>query len=266
MIRRALVLLGSLGAAHATTTTLWGPVSGYCYSSLDREIGSAKGEDCWDMCAATYDIATTPEADRLVAVDWNNGGECYCQNDCECLMRDSQGSVITISNITSLPEWCPDSYYDDDDDRGREGMVEWPYLLLAVGFTAIVAAVVSCGCVRGGLCKPCVPRNIEPPTSASSAPPRRDGERRAKALFDKYGRRTNPRTEAEKALRAENARLREEMERATAAHEAENARLREEMERATAAREAENARLRAEMEELRPAQVYQASIVTSEGV
>ena len=29
---------------------------------------------------------------------------------------------------------------------------------------------------------------------------------------------------------------------------------------------AENARLRAEMEELRPAQVYKASIVTSEGV
>ena len=253
MMRRALVFLGSLGAAHATTTTLWGPVSGYCYSSLDRQIGSAKGEDCWDMCAATYDIATTPEADRLVAVDWNNGGECYCQNDCECLMRDSQGSVITISNITSLPEWCPDSYYDDDDDRGREGMVEWPYLLLAVGLTAIVAAVVSCGCVRGGLCKPCVPKNIEPPKSVPSAPPRRDGGRRAEA-------------EAEKALRAENARLREEMKRATAARGAENARLREEMERATAAREAENARLRAEMEELRPAQVYQASIVTSEGV
>ena len=145
-------------------------------------------------------------------------------------------------------------------------MVEWPYLLLAVGLTAIVAAVVSCVCVRGGLCKPCVPKNIGPPSSAPSAPPRRDGERRAKALFDKYGRRTNPRTEAEKALRAENARLREEMERATAAREAENARLREEMERATAARETENARLRAEMEELRPAQVYQASIVTSEGV
>ena len=154
MIRRALVLLGSLGAAHATTTTLWGPVSGYCYSSLDRQIGSAKGEDCWDMCAATYDIATTPDADRLVAVDWNEWEECFCQSDCQCMMDvgDMNGYLMTTSNITSLPGNCPSHYYDDDDHPGCNGMVEWPYLLLAVALTAIVATAISFGCVCGGCC------------------------------------------------------------------------------------------------------------------
>ena len=53
MIRRALVLLGSLGAARATTTN-WGAGVGWCYSSLDHEIGKATGQACWDLCAATY--------------------------------------------------------------------------------------------------------------------------------------------------------------------------------------------------------------------
>ena len=46
------------------TTTNWGSGAGWCYSSLDREIGSASGDDCWALCEATYGAS-------LVAVDWN---------------------------------------------------------------------------------------------------------------------------------------------------------------------------------------------------
>ena len=165
MIRRALVLLGSLGAARATTTN-WGAGVGWCYSSLDHEIGKATGQACWDLCAATYDIATTPDADRLVAVDWNEWEECFCQNDCQCMMDvgDPNGYLMTTSNITSLPGNCPPGYYDDDDDHGGcWGMVEWPYLLLAVALTAIVATIISFGCVLGGCCNSCPAESVISP-------------------------------------------------------------------------------------------------------
>ena len=164
MIRRALVLLGSLGAARATTTN-WGAGVGWCYSSLDREIGKATGQACWDLCAATYDIATTPDADRLVAVDWNEWEECFCQSDCQCMMDvgDMNGYLMTTSNITSLPGNCPSHYYDDDDHPGCNGMVEWPYLLLAVALTAIVATIISFGCVLGGCCNSCPAESVISP-------------------------------------------------------------------------------------------------------
>ena len=169
MIRRALVLLGSLGAARAATTN-WGAGVGWCYSSLDREIGKATGQACWDLCAATYDIATTPDADRLVAVDWNEWEECFCQSDCQCMMDvgDMNGYLMTTSNITSLPGSCPSHYYDDDDHPGCNGMVEWPYLLLAVALTAIVATVISFGCVCGGCCNSRPAESVISPIHLSS--------------------------------------------------------------------------------------------------
>ena len=168
MIRRALVLLGSLGAARATTTN-WGAGVGWCYSSLDHEIGKATGQACWDLCAATYTLATTPDstyAYRLVAVDWNEWEECFCQSGCQCMMDvgDPNGYLMTMSNITSLPGPCPPGYYDDDDDHpGCNGMVEWPYLLLAVAITAIVATVISFGCVCGGCCNSCSAESLISP-------------------------------------------------------------------------------------------------------
>ena len=164
MIRRALVLLGSLGAARAATTN-WGAGVGWCYSPLDREIGKATGQACWDLCAATYDVATTPDADRLVAVDWNEWEECFCQSGCQCMMDvgDMNGYLMTTSNITSLPGNCPSHYYDDDDHPGCNGMVEWPYLLLAVALTAIIATIISFGCVCGGCCNSCPAESVIPP-------------------------------------------------------------------------------------------------------
>ena len=95
------------------TTTNWGSGAGWCYSSLDREIGSASGDDCWALCEATYGAS-------LVAVDWNGASECYCQSACECLMDvgDSDGYLMTVDSITALPDECPASYYQDDGDDG----------------------------------------------------------------------------------------------------------------------------------------------------
>ena len=172
MIRRALVLLGSLGAARATTTN-WGAGVGWCYSSLDHEIGKATGQACWDLCAATYTLATTPDstnAYRLVAVDWNEWEECFCQSGCQCMMDvgDPNGYLMTMSNITSLPGPCPPGYYDDDDDHpGCNGMVEWPYLLLAGALTAIVATIISFGCVCGGCCNSCPAESVISPIHLS---------------------------------------------------------------------------------------------------
>jgi hypothetical protein len=95
------------------TTTNWGSGAGWCYSSLDREIGSATGDDCWALCEATYGAS-------LVAVDWNGKSECYCQSACECLMDvgDNDGYLMTVDSITALPDECPASYYQDDGDDG----------------------------------------------------------------------------------------------------------------------------------------------------
>ena len=95
------------------TTTNWGSGAGWCYSSLDREIGSATGDDCWALCEATYGAS-------LVAVDWNGASECYCQSACECLMDvgDSDGYLMTVDSITALPNECPASYYQDDGGDG----------------------------------------------------------------------------------------------------------------------------------------------------
>ena len=49
--------------------------------------------------------------DDLVAIDWwrEDGGACYCQNDCECMedVGDDEGYLITRDG-TALPEECDD--------------------------------------------------------------------------------------------------------------------------------------------------------------
>ena len=55
-----------------------GSSMGWCYSELDEHIGcTASPGDCWTMCEDAY-------GDDLVAIDWGDG-ECYCQNDCQCM-------------------------------------------------------------------------------------------------------------------------------------------------------------------------------------
>ena len=97
-------------------TTNWGSSVGWCYSSLDREIGSATGDECWALCEATY-------GSSLVAIDWNGDSECYCQSACECMMDagDGDGYLMTVDSISSLPGECPASYYNDDDGTSSCG-------------------------------------------------------------------------------------------------------------------------------------------------
>ena len=70
-------------------------------SDLDKMIGSTSDAGaCWTMCENTY-------AD-LVAIDWTPDGECWCQDDCQC-MEDTDNDdihLITGSSIATLPNEC----------------------------------------------------------------------------------------------------------------------------------------------------------------
>ena len=52
-----------------------------------------------------------------MAIDWWDGGSCYCQNDCECMdeVGDDDGYTVTRdSTVAALPVECgptPDSPY-----------------------------------------------------------------------------------------------------------------------------------------------------------
>merc|ERR550514_461549 len=61
-------------------TTNHGAGNGWCYSDLDSGIGCAASPgDCWERCSDGY-------GDDLVAIDWWDDGDCYCQNDCQCML------------------------------------------------------------------------------------------------------------------------------------------------------------------------------------
>merc|ERR1712138_392868 len=80
-----------------------GSLMGWCYSDLDRLIGCAASPgECWTMCEDAY-------GDGLVAIDWWDDGECFCQNDCECMedVGDDEGYLITRdSRVGALPHEC----------------------------------------------------------------------------------------------------------------------------------------------------------------
>ena len=60
-------------------TTNHGAGRGWCYSALDDLVGcAASPSDCSEMCVEAY-------GDNLVAIDWVDDGDCYCQNDCACM-------------------------------------------------------------------------------------------------------------------------------------------------------------------------------------
>jgi len=75
----------------------------------------------------------------LVAIDWTPDGECYCQDDCQCMedTDDSEIQLLTRGDVASLPNTCvsacpaeetafvdclskqrslDDDYFADDDD------------------------------------------------------------------------------------------------------------------------------------------------------
>ena len=101
-----------------------GAAMGWCYSDLDEDIGCAASPgDCWERCSDGY-------GDDLVAIDWWDDGECFCQNDCECMedVGDDEGYLITRdSAVASLPHECG----PDEGDEGENAIsVSYTHLTL----------------------------------------------------------------------------------------------------------------------------------------
>ena len=88
---------------------------GWCYSDLDELIGctaSPSPGECWTMCLGYY-------GDDLVAIDWNEDGECFCQNDCQCMedVGDDEGYLITRDTFPVLPQECDCLLYTSPSPR-----------------------------------------------------------------------------------------------------------------------------------------------------
>ena len=86
-------------------TMCWGNVRAYCVSPLDERLGYLPdSRDCWAACVQR-------EGDRVVAIDVNVAGECYCQTDCTC-MREGDGLngartyLVTRDSLAELPGPC----------------------------------------------------------------------------------------------------------------------------------------------------------------
>ena len=86
-------------------TMCWGNVKAYCVSPLDERLGYLPdSRDCWAACVQR-------EGDRVVAIDVNVAGECYCQTDCTC-MREGDGLdgartyLVTRDSLKELPGAC----------------------------------------------------------------------------------------------------------------------------------------------------------------
>ena len=89
------------GQCRHTVNGDWGTGNGWCSSDLDELIGSTSDANaCWTMCESRYV--------DLVAIDWTPDGECWCQNDCQCMEDTHDGDIhlITRSDIASLPNAC----------------------------------------------------------------------------------------------------------------------------------------------------------------
>jgi len=88
-------------------TTNHGKGKGWCHSDLDELMGcTASPGDCWEMCEDAY-------GDGLVAIDWDDDGSCWCQNDCQCMV-DFFGThrsylITRDSAVAALPVECEPS-------------------------------------------------------------------------------------------------------------------------------------------------------------
>ena len=74
------------------------------YSELDQDVGCTESpRDCWETCLYYY-------GDDLVAIDWNDDGTCYCQNDRECMSDVGDDETLArsrvISSARALPHEC----------------------------------------------------------------------------------------------------------------------------------------------------------------
>jgi len=124
---------GSRASCGTSGTNDWGTGNGWCSSDLDDHVGdTSTASACWTMCENTY-------GSDLTAIDWTPDGECYCQDDCQCMEDADDGDIhlITSSAVASLPNTCvsacpaeeaafqtclsmqwplDDDYFADDDD------------------------------------------------------------------------------------------------------------------------------------------------------
>ena len=99
-------------------TTNHGAGMGWCYSNLNDEPPggcTASPGDCYLLCLDWI-------GDDLVAIDWWDDGECYCQNDCQCIAEigDMSGYLIARdSAVPALPALCT-FVTDDDGDEDED--------------------------------------------------------------------------------------------------------------------------------------------------
>ena len=144
------------GQCPHTVNGDWGTGNGWCMSDLDDHVGDTSTPSaCWTMCKDRY-------GSDLVAIDWTPDGECYCQDDCQCMEDRDDGNIhlITSSAVASLPNTCvsacpaeeaafqtcismqwpiDDDYFADDDDGGG-------YFLANGGQSCDDACASSGGC------------------------------------------------------------------------------------------------------------------------
>ena len=75
---------------------------------------AASPVDCWNICIDEF-------GDALVAIDWWDGGDCYCANGCECQANFGEMDVYLItrdSAVPALPGLC--TFVTDDGDEDED--------------------------------------------------------------------------------------------------------------------------------------------------
>ena len=101
---------------NGTTNHGWG--TDWCFGTLNDNVGcTASPGDCWETCEDAH-------GGDLVAIDWwsNEGGACYCQNDCQCMMTNATTSATYGYCPFACPaanEYCPCVTCSDDEWASR---------------------------------------------------------------------------------------------------------------------------------------------------
>ena len=101
---------------NGTTNHGWG--TDWCFGTLNDNVGcTASPGDCWETCEDAH-------GGDLVAIDWwsNEGGACYCQNDCQCMITNAATSATYGYCPFACPaanEYCPCVTCSDDEWASR---------------------------------------------------------------------------------------------------------------------------------------------------
>jgi len=149
----------------------------FCSSDLnDQIIGPSSAEECWESCHDVHGAS-------IVAIDWEMGADCFCQDACDC-MQDLSGTLTNrvyvvaglaepnncdstgcdnsplsnciMSNSCSNDDVDDDDDDDDDDDVSDGDDDDTPDFSCA-GYEPVVAAV--CADYRADIetwCEECV--------------------------------------------------------------------------------------------------------------